>query len=82
MPITLVKKRSGSIAEFDAARITNAIRSAYAEEQKPITDIELETMTNQVVFELEYKYDTEDEGLYGAIPGIEDIQDIVERVIG
>ena len=81
MPITLVKKRSGSIAEFDAARITNAIRSAYAEEQKPITDIELETMTNQVVFELEYKYDTEDEGLYGAIPGIEDIQDIVERVI-
>ena len=81
MPITLVKKRSGSIASFDTSRITNAIRAAYIEEQKPITDIDLETMTNQVVFELEYKYDTAETNSYSKIPGIEEIQDIVERVI-
>ena len=81
MPITLVKKRSGSIASFDSSRITNAIRLAYLEEKKSITDIELETMTNQVVFELEYKYDTDEMAPHAKIPNIEQIQDIVERVI-
>ncbi len=81
MPITLVKKRSGSIATFDSSRITNAIRLAYLEEKKSITDIELETMTNQVVFELEYKYDTDEMAPHAKIPNIEQIQDIVERVI-
>lgn len=81
MPITLVKKRSGSIAQFDASRITNAIRMAYLDEQKPISDIDLETMKNQVVFELEYKYDTEETNPFAQTPSIEEIQDIVERVI-
>ena len=81
MPITLVKKRSGSITSFDSSRITNAIRAAYLEEAKSIPELDLETMTNQVVFELEYKYDTEETNPYGQIPGIEEIQDIVERVI-
>lgn len=81
MPITLVKKRSGSIAEFDPSRITNAIRAAYLDEQKPISDLDLQNMTNQVVFELEYRYDTDETNPYARTPDIESIQDIVERVI-
>lgn len=81
MPITLVKKRSGSIAQFDSSRITHAIKMAYLDEKKPISDIELETMKNQVVFELEYKYDTEETNPFATAPNIEEIQDIVERII-
>lgn len=81
MPITLVKKRSGSIAPFNAERITNAIKMAYLDEKKPISDIELQSMTNQVVFELEYNYDTEETNPFASVPDIEKIQDIVERVI-
>ncbi len=81
MPITLVKKRSGSIAEFDPTRITAAIRAAYLDEHKAISDLELQNMTNQVVFELEYRYDTDETNPYARTPDIESIQDIVERVI-
>jgi len=81
MPITLVKKRSGSIVPFSTDRIATAIKKAYLAEKKTISDIELETMSNQVLFELEYRYDTEETSAYGVIPDIEAIQDIVERVI-
>lgn len=81
MPITLVKKRSGSIVPFDQERITNAIRAAYLDEQKPISDEELDLITRQVIIELESHYDTDELAPVSAIPDIEKIQDVVEKAI-
>ena len=81
MPITLVKKRSGSIVPFSSDRIASAIEKAYLAEKKTVSAIDLETMANQVLFDLGAKYDTEEVSAYGAMPDIETIQDLVERAI-
>ena len=79
MALNLIKKRSGSVVPFTSERITNAIRKAYQAEERSITDTELDTLTKQVVFELEYRYDILNQD--GSIPTVEGVQDIVERVI-
>ncbi len=79
MTVTLIKKRSGSVVPFTSERITNAIRKAYQAEQRSISETELDTLTKQVVFELEYRYDILNQD--GSIPTVESVQDIVERVI-
>jgi ribonucleoside-diphosphate reductase alpha chain len=81
MALTLIKKRSGSIVTFDASRITSAISRAYIANQKPLSDDELEALTTQVVRELDYTYATDEVDGEVSIPSVEDIQDIVERVI-
>lgn len=79
MALTLIKKRSGSVVPFTAERITNAIRKAYQAEERTISETELDTLTKQVLFELEYRYDILNQD--GSIPTVEGVQDIVERVI-
>ncbi len=79
MPITLIKKRSGSVVPFTSERITNAIRKAYQAEERSVSETELDNLTKQVVFELEYRYDILNQD--GSIPTVESVQDIVERVI-
>lgn len=79
MVITLIKKRNGSVVDFNSERITNAIYSAYQAEKNPISKTELDNLTRQVVLELEYRYNAKNQD--NLVPSVEDIQDIVERVI-
>jgi len=75
MSITLVKKRSGSIADFDEARIEKAIQSAYIATGVPISADELLTLRLNVVSDIEKIYDEE------KIPQVEEIQNLVEKEI-
>lgn len=81
MAITLIKKRSGSVVEFNSDRIRSAIGRAYLANKVPLADDELDTLAAQVVAELESKYSTDDIDGEFVIPGVEDVQDVVERVI-
>ena len=81
MALTLIKKRSGSVVEFTSDRIRNAIEKAYTANAVTITDVELDLLTAQVVHELDYKYSTDEVDGEFLIPSVENIQDVVERVI-
>ncbi|MEM3030976.1 MAG: ribonucleotide reductase N-terminal alpha domain-containing protein [Candidatus Micrarchaeia archaeon] len=72
--LKFIRKRDGRIVPFDQEKITNAIfKAAQAVGGK---DRELaQKLSDQVVEELEKKYDGRE------TPGVEDIQDIVEKVL-
>ena len=72
--VTKVKKRDGRIVEFVPQRITDAIYKAAQAVggQDKQTAIDL---SKKVITVLEYKYDIHE------VPTVEDIQDIVERVL-
>jgi anaerobic ribonucleoside-triphosphate reductase len=72
--ITRIKKRDGSIVDFQNEKITNAV--AKAMESQGITDHRLaKTVSDIAAFMLEDKF-----GGY-TIPSVEQIQDIVEMVL-
>ena len=71
--IKKVKKRDGRIVDFDQERITNAIFAAAREVGGRDRRI-AERLSNEVVKILEEKYANQ-------IPSVEDIQDIVEKVL-
>ncbi len=81
MALTLIKKRSGSVVPFTQDRILYAITMAYQANQVPISEIDLDLLVSQVVKELEYKYTTDEIDGEFVIPTVEDVQDVVERVI-
>jgi len=71
MPIKFVRKRDGSLASFDAERITQAILKAmHATNEGELRDAK--KVSAAVVKALLKKYQS------GGIPGIEEIQDLVE----
>jgi len=72
--LKFIRKRDGRIVPFDQEKITNAIfKAAQSVGGK---DRELaKSLSDQVVEELEKKYDGRE------TPGVEDIQDIVEKVL-
>lgn len=76
MPLEKVKKRNGSIADFDRSRIQQAIHKAFAASGASSEGEDLsDSITNDVVSILEKKFP-------GAhIPQVEDIQDVVEQKI-
>lgn len=74
MPIEKVKKRNGSIVDFDRTRIQNAIHKAYHATRGQGEDPIIEDIADEVVRDLEAAY-TE------GIPGVESIQDFVEKKI-
>jgi len=71
--IKKVCKRDGRVADFDQERITNAIFAAAVEVGGRDRKI-AERLSNEVVRILEEKYASE-------IPNVEDIQDVVEKVL-
>lgn len=75
MAIDKVKKRNGSVVEFDRDRIQRAIHKAFAatntEESADIVD----TITDEVVQNLEVTF------MADKIPAVENIQDLVEQKI-
>ena len=72
--IRKVKKRDGRIVEFAMEKITNAIMKA-AEAIGGQDKLEAEKLADKITTILEYKYDIYE------IPTIEEIQDIVERLL-
>jgi ribonucleoside-diphosphate reductase alpha chain len=73
MPITKVKKRDGRIVDFDETKIANAIWKAAKSVGGKDRDLAF-SLAKKVVKELEKKYEDK-------IPTVEDIQDIVEKVL-
>lgn len=76
MPITLVRKRSGLVVDFDRSRVESAISRAYQASKVLIDIVSLSELVDTVVRVLE-------EGDYGQenIPDVETIQNIVEKAI-
>lgn len=75
MTISQIKKRSGAVVDFDQSRIASAISRAYAANNAPLADAELTQLTSSIAEVINTTYDE------GHIPGVEDIQDIVEKEI-
>lgn len=73
MTVTMIKKRDGSVVDFEKEKITNAIfkaaRSVGGE------DMELaRSLTDDVIRKLEEKFGKD-------VPSVEDVQDTVEKVL-
>ncbi|MEI6400248.1 MAG: ribonucleotide-diphosphate reductase subunit beta [bacterium] len=75
MTISLVRKRSGSVVDFDRSRIESAILRAYEATGVPISGAELLKLTDLVIVSIDTTYKE------GQIPAVEDIQNIVEKEI-
>ncbi len=74
MVINQIKKRDGSIVEFDKEKITNAIFKA-AQSIGGTDRTEAERVADKVVESMNQKYKEE------YVPSVEEIQDIVEKVL-
>ena len=75
MPIDKVKKRNGAIVDFDRDRIQHAIHKAYVATRGQEADPPVvEAIVDEVIIDLEGTYVVD-------IPGVENIQDRVERKI-
>ena len=72
MVIEQIKKRNGSTVPFDRARIERAMDKAFIATGVPVEEKMLFNLTNLVLEELAAKFEEK-------IPGVEDIQDVVER---
>ncbi len=72
--IKKVRKRDGSIVDFDQEQITNAIFKAAIEVGGGRNRRIVERLSDEVVRVLEEKY-------AGTIPGVKDIQDVIETVL-
>jgi ribonucleoside-diphosphate reductase beta chain len=75
MPIKLVKKRNGSLVDFDRARIERAISRAYMATNVGLPELELCGLVDRIILEIDKSYGSK------LIPGVEDIQNIVEKEI-
>jgi len=72
--IKTIKKRNGSVAEFCKEKITNAIfaaAKAVGGEDKEVA----EKLADKVIAIIEYRHDE------SSIPDVEEVQDIVEKVL-
>lgn len=76
MPIEKVKKRNGSIADFDRDRIERAISKAFSATQTAYPEDLIDEITTEVLDDLETTFPNEDH-----VPSVEHIQDTVEQKI-
>lgn len=70
-----VKKRNGSIVDFEATKITDALRKSFAYCEVAIDEAGLETLTKGVLEDLSAKFGDE------ATPSVEHVQDLVELAL-
>lgn len=75
MSLTLIRKRSGLVVDFDRSRIETAISKAYQASRVLIDMVSLSELVDRVeeMLAMQFAGDT--------IPGVEDIQNIVEKAI-
>jgi len=66
-----VKKRNGSIVEFEIQKVTDAMRKAFGALHIPVEEETLEAMTRSIVEELETAFPE-------STPSVEHVQDAVE----
>ena len=69
-----IKKRNGQVVEFDAAKITAAIKKAFLALNVPVTDDRLREITQTVVGDIDVMYPE-------ATPSVENVQDRVELTL-
>jgi ribonucleoside-diphosphate reductase alpha chain len=72
MPLEFVKKRNGTMAEFDSKRVELAMARAFLASHVAIESEELSELTDLVVAELEAIFQE-------FSPSVEDVQDVVEK---
>lgn len=73
MAILLVRKRSGSITDFDSSRIKRAITKARDAIQAEIADEKIESLVKAVITNLETVFNEQN------VPSVEEIQNFVEQ---
>ena len=69
-----IKKRNGEIVEFEPAKITTAVRRAFAAMQMPAAEEKLGAITDQAVSILEKQFSDR-------LPSVEDVQNAVEKIL-
>jgi ribonucleoside-diphosphate reductase alpha chain len=72
--IKKIRKRDGRIVDFKPKKITLAMQKAFVATETKIQKHKLKKLTDQIVETLNKKF-------AGKIPGVEDVQDIVEEVL-
>lgn len=72
MAIEKIKKRDGRIVDFDRRRIERAMEKACGDVGVSVSAEILTSMSDGIVRELEERFG-------GRVPGVEDVQDVVER---
>jgi ribonucleoside-diphosphate reductase alpha chain len=70
-----VKKRNGSIVDFEETKITDALRKSFAYCEVAIEETDLEALTKGVLEDLSVKFGDE------ATPSVEHVQDLVELAL-
>lgn len=70
-----VKKRDGRIVDFDPQKIVNAVLAAFSQVDGEVSEYALKKASNIADY-IEGYYEEDDDNY---IPGIEDIQDLVEK---
>jgi len=74
MAIDKIKKRDGSIVDFDRVRIEKAMGKAFDATGVAIAQELLESITDDLIDALDGRF-------VERIPGVEDVQDLVERML-
>jgi ribonucleoside-diphosphate reductase alpha chain len=75
MPIAKITKRSGEVVDFDEGKIAIAIEKANEAQGSPIPSEVIDEITARVLVKLEQMFGE------GGVPGVEEVQDVVERQI-
>ncbi|MEK7649192.1 MAG: ribonucleoside-diphosphate reductase subunit alpha [Patescibacteria group bacterium] len=75
MKLDTIKKRNGAVVAFDPLRISSAVRKAFEAQKVVVEESFFISLSEEVVDTLHNRFRDE------RIPGVEDVQDIVERSI-
>ena len=70
-----IKKRNGAVVDFDRVRIEKAMGKAFIATEVAVGEETLEHITDKLIESLETRF-------VERIPGVEDVQDLVENLDG
>ncbi len=74
MSLDKIKKRTGTVVDFDRERIETAMEKAFIATEIAITRETIECVTDELIARLEERF-------VERIPGVEDVQDLVEKML-
>jgi len=74
MAIAKIKKRNGTVVEFDSSRIQQAIQKAFQAKRTPCTAVLISELIDDITKELQTTFSNR-------LLGVEDVQDCAERAI-
>ena len=73
--VEYIKKRDGRVVAFDRDKIYEAMNKAFTANHNPKSASVLNKLTDQVIAQMEQTFSAD------SIPSVEEIQDMVERVL-